>query len=187
MPISYGTTSKRISAGEVHSIVTSNMTILAEGEDSLGGYYLSAYINSNAPGCGSPNFPVMSVNIKNEALLGWKKVTFKTYGTFITSCWSLNENAYSNNISSYSAVAGDRIFKSKNCFELPQFAVKTTACDNESDNAFHSYNVVGTYREWYQTRRRDSLTAIAGPSIELGCNSVGESFIITFSDIYVCI
>jgi len=187
MATSYGTTSRRVSSGDIHSIVADNMTITSEGEDSFGGYYLTAYINSNAPGCGNPLLPTLTVSVKNDILQGWNKITFKSYGTFTTACWNLNDGANINNLQSYSTAAGDRIFKAKNCFELPQFAVKTSACDNNSDNAFHPSFAVSNFREWFQTRRRNSLTSPAGPSITLSCNSVGTGSVIIISDIHVFI
>lgn len=177
--------SKRVGLADIDSIIATNMTILQEGEDATGGYYISTYVNTNAGGCGIQVDPILYVNVKNSALHRWRKISFKTYGTFVASCWDLNESAYTNNLLSYSTASGDRIFKAVNCFELPQFAVKTSACDNNSDNAFHNSFDVGTYREWYQTRRRNSLTTVAGPAIHLSCNSTGTGSIVTFSDIFV--
>ena len=161
------------------------MTLVSSGSDARGAYYASAYVNSDAPGCGNPKEPIMTVSINDAILPGWKYVTFKSYGTFLASCWWLNESSAANNIASYSAASGDRIFRSTNCFELSQFAVKTFACDNNSDNAFHSSFYVGTYREWYQMRRRSDLTQPAGPGVYLSCNSTGAGAVITLSDMYV--
>lgn len=186
MAIQYGLARKRVGLADIHSTVLSNMTMTDEGQDINGGYYVTGYVNSNAPGCGNPIEPSIAVNVKNEALPGWKKITFKSRGTFTAACWWLNEAApYANNISTFSTAAGDSIFKSLNCFELPQFTVKTFACDNDSTNAFHPSFLVGSFREWYQTRRRNVLTTLAGPSIGLSCNSVGTGATITISDIYI--
>jgi len=185
MSIQYGLGRKRITQADIYGTVINNMTITDEGQDSRGGYYITAYVNSNAPGCGNPLAPDITVNVKNDALVGWKKITFKTRGTFVASCWYLNESYTANNLITYSTAAGDKIFKSTNCFELSQFTVQTTACDNATTNAFHSSYAVGSYREWYQTRRRNSLTTVAGPSIGLSCNSVGTGATVTISDIYV--
>ena len=187
MATRYGIVSKRISSEDVYSADVANMTITSQGNDQRGGYYITAYINEDAPGCGNPKFPIMTIKIKNQALLGWKRVVFKTYGTFKSSCWYLNEATYANNIQTFSTAAGDKIFKSENCFELPQFTTQTAVCDNNTTNAFHTTYASGTYRIWYQSRRRNSLTVEAGPSIELGCNLVGSTNIITMSDIYVMI
>lgn len=185
MSIRYGCGNKTIGLDDVYSTVLNNMTMTDEGQDYRGGYYVTAYVNSNAPGCGNPFAPDITVNVRNDALRGWKKITFKTRGTFVSSCWYLNESYTANNLLTYSSAAGDRIFKSVNCFELPQFTAQTTACDNASTNAFHSSYAIGSYREWYQTRRRNSLTTMAGPSIGLSCNSVGTGATITISDIHV--
>lgn len=186
MSIQYGLGRKRIGLEDIYSTSLTGIVMTDEGNDSSGGYYVSGYIGLNTYGCGvSPEEPIMIVNIKNDALVGWKKITFKTKGTFTSACWWLNESTYANNLLTYSAAAGDKIFKSVNCFELPQFTVQTSACDNASTNAFHGTYAVGSYREWYQTRRRNSLTTIAGPSVWLSCNAVGTGATITISDIYV--
>lgn len=185
MAIQYGIARKRVGLADIHSTILSNMTMTDEGEDPNGGYYVTGYVNSNAPGCGNPIEPSIAVNVKNEALVGWREITFKSRGTFTAACWYLNESSYVNNIHTFNTALGDSIFKSLNCFELPQFAVQTSACDNSTTNAFHPTYLVGSFREWYQTRRRNSLTALAGPSIGLSCNSVGTGATITISDIYV--
>lgn len=185
MAISYGRMSKRIGASDIDSVIVTHMTILEEGEDNTGGYYLTVYPNAYAGGCSVAPDPYVYVNIKNWALHNWRRLSFKTYGTFVASCWDLNESVYNNNILTYSTGSGDRIFKSVNCFELPQFNVQTAACDNASTNAFHTTYKVGSYREWYQTRRRNSLTTVAGPAVHLSCNSTNTGSLIRFSDIFV--
>lgn len=185
MATRYGRSSKRISAADISSVTLNNMTLVSSGDDVRGGYFYSAYVNSDAPGCGNPKEPSILINIKNSALNNWRVISFKTYGTFTASCWSLNVSSWANNILAMDTAAGDGFFRSTNCFELSQFTKQTSACDNASTNAFHVNYVVGAFREFYQTRRRNSLTTEAGPAMQLSCNSVGSSSIITISDIFV--
>jgi hypothetical protein len=185
MATRYGLTSKRISSVDIYNATATSMTITSQGNDSKDGYYITAYINGDAQGCAGTT-PAISILIKNETLPGWKKISFKTYGTFKSSCWHLNEGSYANNLVSFNIGAGDYFFKCTNCFELPQFTNQSTICDNEPTNAFHSSYAVGEYREWYQRRRRNVLTDVAGPGIYLGCIAyTGISAVISISDIYV--
>jgi hypothetical protein len=184
MSVFYGKNVRRVPPNNV-TLTLNNMTLVSSGSDARGAYYVSAYVNSDSPGCGNPKEPSILVTIDDAILPGWKYVTFKSYGTFVASCWNLNESSWLNNLSSYSVAAGDKIFRSTNCFELSQFTVKTSACDNDPTNAFHSSFYVGTYREWYQMRRRNNLAQSAGPAIQLSCNSVGATSVITISDMYV--
>jgi hypothetical protein len=166
MATKYGKTSRRITPSDISSVTVNNMTLISSGSDARGGYFYSGYVNTGAGGCGAGVEPSIFINIKNTALNNWRVITFKTFGTFTASCWSLN-------------------VRSTNCFELSQFTKQTSACDNEPTNAFHSSFYVGTFREFYQTRRRNSLSTEAGPAMQLSCNSTGASSIITISDIYV--
>jgi hypothetical protein len=185
MSIRYGLNSKRVSSSDIYHLSASNMTITSTGNDARGSFYVTAYVNADAPGCGNPNQPSIWVLIKNEALLGWTRMTHRTYATFKSSCWYLNESTVTNNIQSFSTSSGDRLFRATNCFELPQFKHQTFACDNETTNAFHSTYAIGDFREWYQTRRRNSMTAMAGPGFNLSCNTVGSGSMISISDIFL--
>lgn len=185
MATKYGKTSRRITPSDISSVTVNNMTLISSGSDARGGYFYSGYVNTGAGGCGSGVEPSILINIKNTALDNWRVITFKTFGTFTASCWSLNVSSWANNLLAMDTSLGDGFSRSTNCFELSQFTKQTSACDNEPTNAFHSSFYVGTFREFYQTRRRNSLSTEAGPAMQLSCNSTGASSIITISDIYV--
>jgi hypothetical protein len=189
MATRYGLNSKRVSTFDINSTTLTNMTMITEGNDTVGGYYISAYVNANAGGCGTQIDPCLAITIKNEAMVGWKRISYKTYTTATAACWSMASNIYgaSTNLQSFSTGSGDYFFKSINCFELSQYAKKDFACDNNSDNFMHPAYLTGTFREWHQVRRRNSLTTVAGPSFGMSCNSVGSTAIVTISDIYIYI
>lgn len=185
MATEYGRCSKRVSPADIESVTLTNMTLVSSGSDSNGGFTVTAYVNSDSPGCGNPLFPVIYVNVKSSALANWSRMTFKSYGTFVASCWQLNDGGFPNNMLGYSSAAGDSFFRCINSFNLPQFTLQTAACDNDPTNVFHSSYAVGSYRVWYQTRRRNNLSLSAGPCIYLSCNSVGSTSQITISDMFI--
>ena len=176
----YGPISKRVTSNDIASVTLTNMTLITSGSDASGGFYCSAYVNDDSPGCGNPKYPIFLISVLDSLYTGWTKISFKSYGTFKCSCYSLNEDLFvaANNISTYNESLGDEFFKCENCFELPQFTTVTVRCDNESTNAFHSAYAVGSYRIWYQTRR-NSLLSPAGPGIGFSCNDTGTAHIMT--------
>jgi hypothetical protein len=131
MATKYGKTSRRITPSDISSVTVNNMTLISSGSDARGGYFYSGYVNTGAGGCGAGVEPSIFINIKNTALNNWRVITFKTFGTFTASCWSLNVSSWANNILAMDTSLGDGFSRSTNCFELSQFTKQTSACDNE--------------------------------------------------------
>lgn len=183
MSIKYGTNSRKITLSDINQVVQANCTQLDSGVDSDGGYYIKMQINNFGCG-GSPNSKFYVELKDNKA---WTKISYEVYIEGVASCWNFNNyGSYGfGNLLEFD-VNQDKIFYSKNSFELPQFAKKMNACDNNSDNFYHTSFKVGTFRSFFVTRRRNTSNSnLANLNFELSCNSTGSSSFILLRNIFV--
>jgi len=177
MGISYGTNPRKILTADIDSTSLLNCTNTASIDDVNG-----AVISFSHPdiGCTSSGFTMLLKDV-----VPWTYITFKIYVTGIASCWSFSEGTNyvpsAPNIINWNSSI-DRVFFSQNCWELPQYALKMTTCDNSSDNFFHDTYHTGTFKSFFTTRRRSSSASLAGLSHGRACIGAGTTVV---SDIRV--
>lgn len=126
-------------------------------------------------GCGATG----ATMIINDATIPfqWTKIAWKTRINFTSSCWNLahsnnNTGVGAHNILGWDPALGDAVSRSVNSFELPQYALKMFACDNDANNFLHQTYATGSFREWNMYRRRNG-TNTAGPAIGFACTGGG--------------
>lgn len=165
--------------------VTSNMidtinysgtySVNASGNDS-GGFYLD-FQHGNS-GCDNSGF---AIKIKSQYT--WSYLVCKFYCEGYASCWNFNADGYSasSGMLTWNSASGDRIFDYLNCFEYPQYARKSNACDNNSDNFMHGSYAYSSSRSFYMLSRRNG-TSSAGPTHGRACNGPAKTIV---SEIYI--
>jgi hypothetical protein len=171
---------KRVTASMIESVVNQNCTIVAEGNDSTGGYEISYYFNLG--GCGGTESGLY-VLIKNT--IPWNRVFCRFTNEGTAACWTFNQNGYggvSPNLASYNTSLGDIIFRpdASNSFENPAYTVQTGACDNEPTNFMR----FGGVKSFYMFMRRANSNP-AGVGHGRSCNGTGGGSYCTISDIYI--
>jgi hypothetical protein len=151
-------------------------SVNASGADSNGFYYLD-FAHGNG-GCDSSGFA-----IKIKSAYDWSYLACKFYCEGVASCWNFNADGYSpsSGMLSWDSSQGDRIYDYLNCFEYSQFAKKSSACDNNSDNFMHSSFAVSSTRSFYMLSRRNG-TSSAGPTHGRACNYLGRTVV---TEIYI--
>lgn len=173
----YGRNYKNITLFDISSVSLLNCT-----NTNLSDIETGAVLTFSHPaiGCSSSGFTILLKDI-----IPWTRITYKIYLTGTTSCWAFSEGTsyvpVNANIVSWNS-SQDRVFFPINCWELPQYTLKMSACDNNSDNFFHGSFATGSFREFYTTRRRDSMSSLAGLSCGRACLVAGTTII---SDIRV--
>lgn len=182
----YGRPANRISLYHVSQVVVTGGTLLASG-DSEGGFYVS--FQHDQAGCGGPESGVF---IELKDFIPWTNISMEFYLTGTAACWDFNNgtratnigNSGTGNLLSFDSFL-DRVHKSVNCFELPQFALKMSACDNNSDNFFNSGYHVGAFKSFRINRRRNVNGNLAGPMHARSCNTTGSGSVTIIRNIYV--
>lgn len=173
MAINYGRNYRKITLSDISSISIVNSTNTSAIDDENGA--VLQFSHSSSVGCGSSGFTIL---LKDTT--PWTRITYKIYLTGTTSCWAFSQGTSyvpaDANILVWDS-SQDRVFFSKNCWELPQYTLKMSACDNNSDNFFHGSYATGTYREFYTTRRRNSTASLAGLSCGRACMGDGTTII----------
>lgn len=186
MSITYGQKGYRVTQAQVSQVVTTGGTLLESG-DRQGGFYVK--FQHDQAGCGGPESGVF-IEISN--FISWSYVSMEFYLTGNAACWDFNNgtratnigNSASGNLLTFNS-ALDAVTKAENCFELPQFTLQMSACDNNSNNFFHgSYNV-GSYKTFRIVRRRNQNGNLAGPMHARSCNSTGTGSDTIIKNIYV--
>lgn len=185
MGISYGKKPHYITADLVDTVTITNCTTVSNGNDSNGRYALEVYHNTG--GCGTTDHSAINILIKD--FIPWTILIYDVYVSGSAACWSFNQgtsyNQGTHNILSFNSSL-DPVYKAKNCWEYPQFALKMTACDNNSDNFFHGNFKVGSYASWTAVRRRDTNAAgLAGVAAGRSCNTTGTGSVTRISNIRV--
>jgi hypothetical protein len=172
MGTSYGQAGYPIGTGNISVSNLTNCTLSSSGSD---GVYGSWTFNMQNVGCGSTGFNL----IINDATVPfvWTRIAWRTRIEFGSSCWSFaNSNGDygtgNHNISAWNVSLGDSVTKPTNCWELPQYTLKMSACDNNSDNFEHATYMTGTFRQWSMVRRRNG-TSSAGPAAGFACTGGG--------------
>ena len=178
MAFHYGNKSTLVTSDMVDDVITTGMTTTVD-ENVNGSYVYQGTVD--LAGCGNPNSAVF-VRLKDD--IPWTKITcfFEMNGT--ASCWSfMGSSGYlpvvpattgltpGGNIETFNQSLGDRIFNDNGTFvSNPAYAVKWSACDNNSDNFFR----YGTYKSFWTTGRRKSVSnGLAGVFHARSCNSTG--------------
>lgn len=170
MSIKYGQ-GRKITANDIDSVTYAYSTLLESGNDETGSYYIK--MQPDAWSCGSGTESSFSVKIKDNT--PWTKISYQMYLTGTASCWSFNTAGWSglNNLLPFDSSI-DKFSYAQNSFELPQFEYKMQACDGNSTNFWLSSNIVGPYRSFFVTRRRDtSTTNLVSLAMNWACNSTG--------------
>jgi len=184
MSLNYGTNSRKIMANDINQVVFANCTLMDSGSDLDGSYYIK--MSPNSFGCGTGPNSKFYVEIKDNK--PWTKISYVLYMVGTASCWNFNQNGSygTGNLLNFDLSAGDRVFAGENSFELPQFTTKMFACDNDSTNFYHNAFIVGSYRKFYVTRRRNtSNNNLVNINVEWSCNSSGLSSYVILKDIFV--
>jgi hypothetical protein len=172
MSIKYGRNYRKIFTSDIDSVTLLNCTNTSSSESSTG-----AVLEFSHPaiGCSSSGFTILL-----NSSLEWSQITFKINMTGTTACWAFSQGTSyvptDANILNWDSSI-DRVFFSKNCWELPQYTLKMNACDNNSDNFFHPGFHTGSFKEFYTTRRRNNLGAAAGLSHGRACLGAGTTII----------
>ena len=146
------------------------------GADANGNYYLN-FQHQNS-GCNDSGF---AIKIKSQ--YDWTRLVCKFYCEGYASCWNFNADGYSaaSGMLTYDESQNDLIFDYLNCFEYPQFAKKSNACDNNPDNFMHGGYAVSGSRSFYMSSRRNG-TSLAGPTHGRACNNPAVTIV---SEIYI--
>lgn len=182
MATNYGLASRLVTADLVHEVQIGDNTTLVTGETGNvgpnGGYQVK--ISNTSHGCGSSGVYVI---IKDT--IPWTGITYEMVLTGVASCWSFN-HAGSNygpggtgNLLGYSEAAGDIISRAIRSWEVPAFQThnRTFACDNNSDNFFHSSFHQGDPKIFYMKRRRNVNGSLAGIQHGRACVAAGTTII----------
>jgi hypothetical protein len=175
MGINYGPAGYIIGPSNISTINLTSCTLTSSGfEDSYGIWTF----NMQNVGCGSTGFNLI-INDSTVPFV-WTKISWKTWFNFGSACWNFaNSNSvYGNgahNILSWNSSL-DSISRPKNSFELPQYTLKMSACDNNSDNFAHGTYLTGSFRNWNMLRRRNGALS-AGPAAGFACTAGGTCVI----------
>jgi len=172
MSINYGNKGFALGPSNISQI---NLTSCTYDSTFLDGNFYGWSFTMGNVSCGATGFNL----IINDATIPfqWTKISWKTYIGFTSSCWSFatGNTSYgtgSHNILGWDPALGDSISRPVNSFELPQYTLKMSACDNASDNFVHQTYATGSFRQWNMIRRRDG-TNTAGPAAGFACTAGG--------------
>jgi hypothetical protein len=175
--INHGRLSIPVTDDMIDSVLLLSCTAIQNGNDSAGRYILE--VSHDTSGCPNPS----GFNIYIKDIFAWTLISYTVYVTGTASCWQFNNNnnytSGTNRILAWNSSL-DRVISAKNCWELPQYTLKMSACDNEPTNFFHGSHHTGTFKQFHVTRRRNtSLAGLAGPSHGRTCHSSGGRTIIS--------
>lgn len=170
MGLAYGTAPVLIKPEHISQVNLVQCTLEESSVDLKGGAVLEFL--HQAVGCGSSGFTILLENV-----IPWTKLTYRwRHEGGGAACWNINHGNSTNylpsahNIKTYDAAQGDRFFLNENAFELSQYAIKTFACDNSSNNFLHSSYHTGGYKTFMTTRRRNAISSgLAGPAFGKAC------------------
>lgn len=180
MGIAYGTNSLRIKSAHINQVVNTNGTIVSQGDNQ--GFEFQWYPNN--AGCGATPNSTFYIELLDP--IPWTNITYELYTTGIASCWNFNSGGSlgNGNLVAFNSSV-DRVTRSVNSFNLPQYTIQMNACDNASTNFMHSSYKTGTYRSFFVSRRRSSLSSLAQINLSLSCNSTGSGSIYIIRNIFV--
>lgn len=165
----------QVSLGGYDSIVTAETGDIG----SNGGYQVKTTYNSY--GCSNSG-----VFVELLDTVTWTNITYEVVLTGTSACWSFNhhENSYgpspkSGNMEAYSESLGDRVSRPLNSWEVSTFQShnRTFACNNNSNNFYHSSFNVGDPKRFFMQRRRNVNGSLAGPHVGRACTNGGTTII----------
>ena len=181
MGINYGIRARRITASDINLVTNTNGTIVSQG-DVNSGFEFQWYPNNG--GCGAT--PNSSFSIQLLDPIPWTRISYELYTTAYASCWNFNNGGSLGNGNLLTFSAGtDRVFYGENSFELSQYTVQMSACDNATTNFMHVSYKTGDYRKFFVNRRRDSSLSLSSINVELSCNGTGISNLFIIRNIFV--
>ena len=183
MAIHYNTKSTRISSAGVNQVVIANSTILEQGDDPSGNFYVKWQPDSG--GCGGGPDSKIYVEIKDD--VPWTKISYELFIVAIASCWNFNSGGSQGNgkLLAYNS-AIDTTITATNSLENPIYSKTMNLCNNSSNNFMHGTYATGAYRSLFVSRRRDtSLSGLANINVALSCNNYGAGKYIIIRNIFV--
>lgn len=172
MATNYGRNYRKVHLADIDEVQLLSCTNTASVDDNNGAVLSFSHPNI---GCASSGFTVFL-----NDMIDWRYITFKIYLTGTSACWGFCQGSYAPaptaNLLAWNPSL-DRVFFSKNSWELPQFQLKMAECDNDPDNFMHPSFAVGAFREFYTTRRRNDPLTRAGLSHGRACLGAGTTTI----------
>ena len=180
MSVFYGRNASQVNLYGVNSVSTTGGTILSQGNDANGGYFIQ--FQHDLGGCGGPDSGIY-IELK-DTTINWTWISCRFQVSGSASCWSFSNTGGSNygagvgisgtaNLLAYSTASGDKLSKGYLTIDDPTFATHDPlyACDNDANNFFR-YNT-GVYRSFTMTRRRNVGAGLAGIHHGRSCNTSG--------------
>jgi hypothetical protein len=187
----YGRKSTQVTLSEVNSVAITGGTILSQGNDSDGGYFIQ--FRHDLGGCGGPESGIY-IELNDTTNWTWISCRYRLSGS--ASCWSFSNTGGSNygtavgingtaNLLAYNTTSGDRLSKGYLSYEDAQFSshYPLFACDNDANN-FMIYNT-GIFRGFTMTRRRNVGAGLAGIHHGRSCNSTGAGSVTIIDQIRI--
>jgi len=187
----YGRKSTQVTLSEVNSIAITGGTILSQGNDSDGGYFIQ--FRHDLGGCGNPDSGIY-IELNDTTNWTWISCRYRLSGS--ASCWSFSNTGGSNhgtavgisgtaNLLAYNTANGDKLSKGYLSYEDAQFSshYPLHACDNDANN-FMLYNT-GIFRGFTMTRRRNVGAGLAGIHHGRSCNSTGAGSVTIIDQIRI--
>jgi len=181
MATGYGIRSTLVTSDLVNQVLINSNTTLETAETGNigpnGGYQVK--ISNGGHGCGNSG-----VFVELLDTIPWANITYEVIITGTASCWVFNHPGGSygpgggGNILAYNEALGDRVSRPLNSWEISGVsAVKTYACDNNSDNFMRSQVNPNNPKTFFMQRRRDVNGSLAGPQHGRACVSSGTAII----------
>lgn len=191
MSVIAGRSSVMVSSSYVNSVNITGGTILAQANDSNGGFAVS--FQHNVGGCGGADSGIF-VELKDTIM--WTGISFRITLIGSAACWSFaNSSGYgaavgystTGNLLDYNASQGDQVDISYLAQQDPAYSSHSVvhACDNDANN-FMRYNT-GNYRYFTMKRRRNVNGSLAGIATGRSCNSTGSGSITYIDNIFIWI
>jgi hypothetical protein len=188
----YGRNTSQVNLYGVNSISTTGGTILSQGNDANGGYFIA--FQHDLGGCGGADSGVY-IELK-DTTHNWTWISCRFQLSGAAACWSFSDTGGSNfgtavgingtaNLLAYSTANGDKLSNGYLSYNYPDFATHypLSACDNDANNFFR-YNT-GVYRGFTMTRRRNVGAGLAGIHHGRSCNTTGGGSVTIIDQIRV--
>ena len=168
----YGKRFRKVTLDMIDTVNTSGTGTISNSNNDANGYYTLTYLHQNS-GCDSSGF---AIKIKQD--IEWSYLICDFYMEGVASCWSFNQDGYgpTTGMLSWDSNQGDLFWDPFNSWDLPQYSVKTFACDNNSDNFMHGSFATGANRG-FTIRSRRNGTSYAGPAHGRACNGGGTTIV----------
>jgi hypothetical protein len=175
----YGKFSHLITPADIDTVIidTSGRTSFTISTDSTGGAVITCTMTADSSNsCNSNN----GIFVQLKDVFDWTRVACNFFSTGTAACWGWNgdntrgvgmtSSQQRGNLLPYNESLGDTTKYEFNVWELPEFAKKFLACDNNADN-YMRFNSSGRSFNLYS--RRDNMNLLAGPSHARTCSGTG--------------